>query len=464
MGIGELFLVTLLLVNCKSAPEIKSIDDLDVDIDETFVPPSFEIKSKKQLGQEDLVEKVEPKVEIVEDVADSSAKPLVSEVVEKPETIAPQETVASLEAVALPETTKPSDAGAPISCENSPIKRGIDVDGLSAFLAGVDEDFSAYNKLKSPEWDSFRKNFEALKAHYTKKNIEPMVKWRDENLQALQDVDKVLFYPFSGPDVVNMLSLFPRHKYYVMMGLEKVGDKETLDFWTSDINKRKLEMLEKAVRSVFERSFFRTLDMSSDFSHLGTKGVTPAMMMFLRSQGYYVLGLQWVSLSKEGSIKYLTDQESIKKHTNYGVEFTVRHPDLSYEQKIYYFKSDVGVALANNQPMQKFIGTLKDATTFVKSASFLMHMREFSLFREKLLAMSGRILQDDSGVPYKFVKKDWTSTFFGKYTGPYGESFAKFPQPDLVAAYKEQEYKPLDFFIGYGFALVPPHLMLFVRK
>lgn len=424
-------------------PEIKSLDDLDIDIEETFVPPSFEIKSKKQLDQEHSLVKVTQKTP---NIVAEEEKPLVKEVLDQQKNVASEE------------------ARAPFSYENAPVKRGVDVDGLSAFLAGMDEDFSPYNKLKSPEWDRYRQNLELLKAKYTKNNIEPMVKWRNENLQAFQDVGKVVFYPFSGPDVVNMLSLFPHHKFYVMMGLEKVGDRETLDFWAADINKKKLDMLEKAVQSVFQRSFFRTLDMSSDFSHMGTKGVTPAMMMFLRSQGYYVLGLQWVSLSQEGSIKYLTDQESVKKHGNYGVEFTVRHPNLSYEQKIYYFKTDVGIALAKNIAMQNFLGRLENTTTFVKSASFLMHMKEFALFREKLLSISGSILQDDSGVPYKFVKKDWIATLFGKYTGPYGESFAAFKQPDLVEAYKDQEYKPLDFFIGYGFALVPPHLMLFERK
>jgi len=92
-------------------------------------------------------------------------------------------------------------------------------------------------------------------------------------------------------------------------------------------------------------------------------------------------------------------------------------------------------------------------------------MKEFAWMRNTVLNTSRAVLQDDSGVPFKFYKKnDWAANLFGQYVGPYGESFAAFKQPELNKAYDNMPLQLLDFRFGYGYSKIPAHLMLFIRK
>ncbi|MDP3641524.1 MAG: hypothetical protein Q8R43_03750, partial [Alphaproteobacteria bacterium] len=242
---------------------------------------------------------------------------------------------------------------------------------------------------------------------------------------------------------------------------------ETVNEWMKPLTKTKMDTIRKAVESVFIRSFFRTLDMSSDFSRNGTRGVLPGMLLMLKVLDRDVKTVQWVTLNADGSLRYLTPEATKTVSGNFGVEIKVTHPTQGYEQTIYYFRTDLSDApMASNAGLRNFIhGKLGTTMTFVKSASFLMHMKEFGWMRNSILNTSRAVLQDDSGVPYKFYKKsDWAATLFGQYVGPYGASFAAFKQPELNKAYDSMPLQLLDFNFGYGYAKIPSHLMLFIRK
>ncbi|MDP3935382.1 MAG: hypothetical protein Q8Q56_00060 [Alphaproteobacteria bacterium] len=318
-----------------------------------------------------------------------------------------------------------------------------------------------------PEEEAHTKAIMEMKASYEERNLSKMTAWRDQYLISVPRPDETLFYPFSGPDVVNMLTFFPNQQTYVMMGMEYVGTAETVNEWMKPLTKTKMDTIRKAVESVFIRSFFRTLDMSSDFSRNGTRGVLPGMLLMLKVLDRDVKSVQWVTLNVDGSLRYLTPEATKTASGNFGVEIKVTHPTQGFEQTIYYFKTDLSDApMASNAGLRNFIqGKLGTTMTFVKSASFLMHMKEFGWMRNTVLNTSRAVLQDDSGVPFKFYKKnDWTPHLYGQYVGPYGESFAAFKQPELNKAYDSMPLQLLDFSFGYGYAKIPSHLMLFIRR
>jgi len=98
----------------------------------------------------------------------------------------------------------------------------------------------------------------------------------------------------------------------------------------------------------------------------------------------------------------------------------------------------------------------------VKSASYLMHHSNFKLVRDLILQKSTTELQDDSGIPIEYFKEDkFDITLYGSFQRPI-ELFAEWPEPKLVAAYKEKKVKPLDFPIGYNY--IAPNLLLARRK
>jgi hypothetical protein len=85
----------------------------------------------------------------------------------------------------------------------------------------------------------------------------------------------------------------------------------------------------------------------------------------------------------------------------------------------------------------------------LKAASYLMHGNHFNHVREFLLNNSNVVLEDDSGIPYRFFTPDkWSMQFFGRYLGPIG-TFKQHPQPDLARAFAEANPPPLEFAFGY---------------
>lgn len=349
------------------------------------------------------------------------------------------------------------------SSVNQPAPAFFDPNALGLHLLGK----PVVGPEVTAEVEAHNKAIMEMKSSYDDRNLSKMSAWRDKELIAVPNPDETLFYPFSGPDVVNMLTFFPNQQTYVMMGMEYVGTSETVNEWMKPLSKPKMEMIRKAVESVFIRSFFRTLDMSSDFSRNGTRGVVPGVLLMLKILERDIRSVQWVTLTQDGSLKYLTPGETKTASGNFGVEIKVIHPTQGFEQKIYYFRTDLSdTPMTTNAGLQNFISNkLGTSTTFVKSASFLMHMKEFGWMRNAILNVSRVVLQDDSGVPYKYYKqKDWSQKLYGQYVGPYGVSFAAFKQQELNKAYDSMPLQLLDFNFGYGYAKIPSHLMLFIRK
>ena len=52
----------------------------------------------------------------------------------------------------------------------------------------------------------------------------------------------------------------------------------------------------------------------------------------------------------------------------------------------------------------------------------MIHCPGFSMIRERVLAESGAVLQDDSGVPYHYyLTSNWRVQLYGQYSEPYGQ-------------------------------------------
>ena len=100
----------------------------------------------------------------------------------------------------------------------------------------------------------------------------------------------------------------------------------------------------------------------------------------------------------------------------------------------------------------------------LKAASYLMHEPGFSRVREFLLAKSNMILQDDSGIPLRFLERpDWNIRYCGLYVGPI-ETFKKYWQPDLAAESARSAPTPLPFGFGYQWQPNRSGLMIVTRK
>ena len=95
-------------------------------------------------------------------------------------------------------------------------------------------------------------------------------------------------------------------------------------------------------------------------------------------------------------------------------------------------------------------GQHKLSTVLLKSASYLLHDSQFSNTRAMLLEAADVVVQDDTGIPYRFISQSpWQVKLYGRYHKPIRPMRYGF-QKDLEAAYNlRQDQVPLPFPFGY---------------
>lgn len=76
---------------------------------------------------------------------------------------------------------------------------------------------------------------------------------------------------------------------------------------------------------------------------------------------------------------------------------------------------------------------------------------------------SRSLLQDDTGVPYKYVKKTFNGRFYGDYVRPIPDFSWLDKQWDLDSAYQIDK-QPLPFSLGYHWNTRQQNYMLFTRR
>ncbi len=87
-------------------------------------------------------------------------------------------------------------------------------------------------------------------------------------------------------------------------------------------------------------------------------------------------------------------------------------------------KSSGGVA--------RWVGSFGQGVVYLKAASYLMHETYFSNIRNFLMGKAVAVLQDDSGIPFRyFLGGGWQIYFFGRYSGTL-DIFKKYYQADLA--------------------------------
>lgn len=414
--------------------------------------------------------KLEPKKLEPVQKEDKSEAPLISDkkIEEKKESIViRQEPVILKEVKALQTVENFISSTTEKSCTlaylNSPFDLGVNVDELASHIVG--QDTASYkDEAKKTILKQHAQALLDMKKSYEDRNLIKMRLWRDEHLIPITNASRAVFYPFSGPDVVNVLTFYPSDPVYVMIGQERVGNFQGLKNWNKELTDKQLKSVRKGIESLFVRSYFKTLDMSSDFSTGGTDGIIPGVLVMLKLMNKKVLNVQWVSLNDNGQVTYVDPKETAHK-THIGVEFTIQDPVLQKDQKIYYFREDLSnKSYAKNQALQNFLRSLGNTNTLVKSASYLMHMKEFTEIRGTVLGISKLVVQDDTGVPFKnYLDQKWKYLLFGDYSGPYGDaSFTIYKQPQLLKAYKEMA-KPMNFRFGYGYSKIPSHLLILMK-
>jgi hypothetical protein len=340
------------------------------------------------------------------------------------------------------------------------------VQNVAAYLAGLSPKTATplAELAARPTWQAFAKDQDKSWAKYRATHTDRMRRWAATELDSVRQATTTVFYPFSGPDFLNAFTIFPTASTYVMFGLEPVGSvpsRENLE------NPAILPAVKKSLWSVLNFSFFRTNDMAIDLKSVNLDGAVPLIMLFAARTGNHLQSVRPVQLDAQGQLREVTDTTRAPGSKAIpGAELKLQAADGT-EKTIYYFSADLSDwKLATKSAPLAYVRTLGPLTTYVKSATYLMHKSYFSKIRNLVLERSNYLLQDDSGIAMKyFPKNNWQFTYYGTYKRPIN-LFAKQYQPELTTAYHDSLHhaRPLPFGTGYNWRQTDSNLLLAKRR
>jgi hypothetical protein len=330
------------------------------------------------------------------------------------------------------------------------------------FIAGISNPEGALTAYQcQPAWVRHAKFFDHNWESFTKRRLSPMREWASQELGSASAA--TVFYPFSGPDFVNVFALFPHAKTYLLIALEPVG---VIPDFSARKEQNFFASLQRSLYDLLNLAFFKTNQMKSSIGKSELKGTLPVLMFFLAREQARLLDVQYWVMEPDGTIaESPAVGGEISSHGIPGVRIVFTSTGSTENRTLYYFQFNLrNDSLARNQQFVSFLKSFGPLTTFTKAASYLMFKPHFSAIRQFILDQSLYVLQGDSGIPIRYFDPAvWDLRFYGTYTCPIA-LFSNCYQPDMAALYKGGEVQPLPFGFDYRHRVRTSNLMFAVKK
>jgi len=346
-----------------------------------------------------------------------------------------------------------------------PLKAGNNYNATARFLAGLPDPVeTGSNKITGSEWyKKYKKNIDRAWSRFFQPNMDKIKEWRGHYL--LSSYSSAVFYPFSGPDVLNPLLFYPDTKDILMFGLEPTGGVPDIKGINAKLLRRQSNNLLAAINFTLDHAFFVTTDMQKKLKRSSLSGISGIMFFFLARGGYTIVDASNIYILRDGSTTRKKPGAGIKAIE--GVEIIFSKGAEKGYRRARYFRMDISNKSRYLPRFSRYLNRYGTVKTIVKSASYLMTWKTFSKIRNLLLAQSSSILQDDSGIPYRYFKTNstWKLSYFGKYHRPI-PVFKKQYQKQLHIDVRKFSKGPVPFVYGYGYGYpdMTYHLLLAEKK
>jgi hypothetical protein len=296
------------------------------------------------------------------------------------------------------------------------------------FIAGLplpkDSPLTPYTR--DAEWKAHAAEVDAAWAKCEARSLSRTRLWAEQFVHA---DGMPCYYMFSGPDILYAHTIFPNAPVYVLCGTEPVGNVPDITSLPAGSTGPTLGAMRRSLSNVLRFSYFITKDMRVDLGSGQFGGVLPIFYFFLARTGCDITSVEPMSLRGAPGVR-IVFRSGLGAHT------------------LYYFNADLSNGGSGGAVMS-FCRQQGTGAALLKAASYLLHEEGFSQCRNFLLAQRV-IVQDDSGIPYRYLAESGAGLrFFGHYNGTTGGAFAKYEQPDLAAAYAHTTTADLDFSLSY---------------
>ena len=347
-----------------------------------------------------------------------------------------------------------------------------DLSNLVAGVEGGSESSLSSIEAKST-WQSYKTSMDGLWKK-TNEKLPIMRKWSESEMGEANEGGGTLFYPFSGPDFLHADVFFPEYENIVMIGLEPIGTyPDMIQKSAEGKDQVYLNGVRRSMHMILGKSFFRTIAMADDFNG-EVDGTLPVLMQFMNRTGHKVLYQERVGVMADGSLT--TELDGLADSTYFGNRYYFQREGSEKVRTLTYFAVNlqnlpyhsrgglVAKGLESRTDFVAYLNSLNMKSTYLKSASYLMHRPTFSIIRNIILHNCEYVLQDDSGIPIKyFDESKWELTYYGHFQNPIA-LFAERQQLDLKEAYKGEGVRDLPFGIGYQYMKGVSNLMKAKRK
>ena len=323
---------------------------------------------------------------------------------------------------------------------------------LANFFGGISSSTtdSLIPKEIKKQWEQFTKEMNTTYLRIDEKK-KIMNTWKNKNISISKGT---LFYPFSGPDFLHANIFFPEFDTIIMIGLEPTGNSKIniTNYTTPDA----FNKISRSLTTILNQSFFRTKSMAVDFKSENLNGTIPIFLHFISRNQFAIQSIKDVQLNSKGELIPISKQ--VENSTYYqGIEYTlIKNNKLKH---LYFFSMNLmnteyagQPGLDKHEEVGNLIKNKNISSTYLKAASYLLHRNEFSILRNWILNNSKQIVQDDSGIPLKFIvdTTKWSTNYFGVYNKPIPLFYERYQQ-ELFDVYHKNPGKILSLPFGIGY-------------
>ncbi|MCE3008950.1 MAG: hypothetical protein LW884_11475 [Bacteroidetes bacterium] len=272
--------------------------------------------------------------------------------------------------------------------------------------------------------------------------------------------DRVMLYPFSGPDFITAYTLFPNAKRYIFWGLEPEGHLPDVRTLPAARMPHNLQSVQHSLRTIIRRSFFVTSEMGGDFGRAELNGSLPVILTFMAERGNEILEVERIKINMQGEIEPIGADSSYAMRANdslvTGMRYRFRKSEEAPVQELVYIVFDAqdfpgDPHFSRHAELVKWLRSQGTVNTYFKSASYLMHWRSTEALRNLILDISDFVFQDDTGIRYGFFDQEaWDITLYGNYARPVYPFEGQY-ETALANAYTQKRHpvKPIGFQMGY---------------
>jgi len=286
---------------------------------------------------------------------------------------------------------------------------------------------------------------------FARQRREPMRRWARTNVPRLAPSTPVL-YPFGGVDLPSALALYPDQQRYVLIGLEPVGLTPAWSSLPTDTLGNELARVREAARTLLSVGFLRTNDMAAALTRIGA---IPVLLALLAREEAQVLRVTAGGIAPDGSFE---EGRRARPGAGAGVRIEFRLPRDATTRSLEYLSLDLSDGGLRQTGLLTHLGTFGESACMTKAATYLMHKPYFATVRQALLRQCTILVQDDSGIPVRYlVEAGRRLQVHGSYSAPI-PMFKEWVQPELQQLARTA--KPLPF--GWGYRWLPAESTLLI--